>query len=79
MSHDDLLNSASADEAAAAKESSSRWDKKSLRKLFMIPLVVGVVVAGVAFGLPLVFATKKEPREVPPESTIPDQKRNGEI
>lgn len=64
-----------ADDLATARDSSSRWDKKSVGKLLMIPIVVGIVVAGVAFGLPLVFSTRKEPSEVPPESTTPERER----
>ncbi|HLH30072.1 MAG TPA: hypothetical protein VKY31_02640 [Terriglobia bacterium] len=41
-------------------------EKKWVRKLLMVPIVAGIVIAGVAFGLPLVFATKKEPVEIPP-------------
>lgn len=52
-------------EPAKAKEKSSIWKKKSARKLLMIAAAVGIVAVGVAFGLPPVFATKKEPGEVP--------------
>lgn len=66
MSPDGLIDhTAPEDKPVTAKESSSLWNKKSARKLLMVALAVGVVVAGVAFGLPPVFSTKKEPKDVP--------------
>ena len=52
-------------EEASAKTEKKNWGGKWL----LISIAVGVVVAGVTFCLPLVFATKKESTdEDPPES-----------
>jgi len=52
--------------------------KKWLSTLVMIPIVAGIVIAGVTFGLPLVFATRKERPEPPeePPSPPPDSLQN---
>ena len=41
-------------------EQSPPVQKKWGRGLLMIPIIAGVVIAGAAFGLPLVFIRKKE-------------------
>jgi flagellar basal body-associated protein FliL len=41
-------------------EQSPAEPKKWSRGLLMIPIIAGVVIAGAAFGLPLVFIRKKE-------------------
>jgi hypothetical protein len=41
-------------------EQSPPQQKKWGRGLLMIPIIAGAVIAGVAFGLPLIFIRKKE-------------------
>jgi hypothetical protein len=66
-------DSAMTDERPEPQEKTEKRKKKWVRKLLMVPLVAGIVIAGAAFGLPLIFATKKEPGEAPPEDTDPGQ------
>lgn len=47
------------------------------RNLWMVPVVAGIVVAGIAFGLPLWFTTKKTDPEALPESTpLPSESKD---
>jgi flagellar basal body-associated protein FliL len=59
------------EEKVVAEEKVTPDKKKWLSKLMMIPIVAGIVIAGVTFGLPLVFATKKERPEPPEEPPSP--------
>jgi hypothetical protein len=66
------------EEKVVAEKKVTPDKKKWLFRLLMIPIVAGIVIAGVTFGLPLVFATKKERPEPPeePPSPPPDSLQN---